>query len=140
MKLQALIKIAKNYEDALHEHTRYDQSDPPTNVDICAHLHAEVSELFNVIRRKKAEHEGMSYEEGVLDELQDILCVWSLAVNLLVPNADVDKMIQNSAEMFRVVAKKKKGIDIGAPISSQQVIDKMLLISLGSRHQRVKQV
>lgn len=122
MDLQDLIVVAKKYEDALQEHKIVDHNaQAHTDVDICSHLHAEVSELFNVIRRKKAEHEGMSYEDGIIDELQDILCIWSLAVNLLAPNADVDKMIQNSADMFKIVAKKKKGVDIESSTSPKQV-------------------
>lgn len=125
MKLQDLIAVAKKYEDALQEHKKIDHNAPVhTDVDICSHLHAEVSELFNVLRRKKAEHDGMSYEDGIIDELQDILCIWSLAVNLLAPNADIDKMIQNSADMFKVVAKKKKGVDIGTATSLSKMISK----------------
>lgn len=60
----------------------------------------------------------MTYEDGIIHELQDILCIWSLAVNLWAPNADVNRMIENSADMFRVVAKKKKGIDIESSPSS----------------------
>jgi NTP pyrophosphatase (non-canonical NTP hydrolase) len=113
MNLQKLIQIAKSYEDALQEHTIIDHDAiPHTHVDICSHLHAEVTELFNVIRKKKAEHEGMTYEEGIIDELQDILCIWSLAVNLLAPKADTDAMIRNCAEMFKIVAKKKKGVEL----------------------------
>jgi NTP pyrophosphatase (non-canonical NTP hydrolase) len=123
MKLQELIKIAKMYEDALHEHTKIDHKAPAhTNVDICSHLHAEVSELFNVIRRKKAEHEGMTYEEGILDELQDILCIWALAVNLLAPDADIDKIIENSTQLFRSVAKKKKDVDLRFVCEPKQML------------------
>jgi NTP pyrophosphatase (non-canonical NTP hydrolase) len=113
MNLQKLIQIAKSYEDALQEHNVIDHAAPPnTHVDICAHLHAEVSELFYVLRKKQSEHEELTYEEGIIDELQDILCLWALAVNLLAPNADTDTMIRNCADMFKVVAKKKKGVDL----------------------------
>lgn len=123
MKLQELITIAKRYEDALHEHTEIDHNAPAhTSVDICSHLHAEVSELFNVLRRKKAEHEELTYEEGIIDELQDILCIWALAVNLLVPNADVDGMIENCTKLFRAVALKKKGMDIGKTTQPKDVL------------------
>jgi len=123
MNLDKLITMAKKYEDALHEHTEINHSAPAnTNVDICSHLHGEVSELFNVIRRKKAEHDGMTYEEGILDELQDILCIWALAVNLLAPNANIDKMIDNCTNLFKVVALKKKGVDIGAISPSEETV------------------
>ena len=121
MKLEELITVAKRYEDALHEHTVINHSAPAhTSIDICSHLHAEVSELFNVLRRKKAEHEGMTYEEGIIDELQDILCIWALAVNLLVPDADVNRMIENCTKLFRTVALKKRGTDIGETIQQIQ--------------------
>lgn len=123
MKLQELITVAKRYEDALHEHTEIDHNAPVhTSVDICSHLHAEVSELFNVIRRKQAEHEGMTYEKGIIDELQDILCIWALAVNLLVPDANIDRMIENCAKLFKVVALKKKGTDIEESIQPKEVL------------------
>ena len=106
MSPEELRQVAIRYEQITKEHRKPPEL-PNREVDICGHLHAEVSELFNVLRKKKGQHEGMSYEEGILDELADILCIWSCAVNLLAPATDVGAIVENAAHIFQQVAIKK---------------------------------
>jgi len=109
MELKQLLETARRYEIATNEH-RHPQcyNVPHREVDICGHLHAEVTELFNVLRRRKADHEGMSFQEGVVDELSDILCIWCCAVNLLAPEA-LDEILTKADGIFVRVARKKAG-------------------------------
>ncbi|MBC8459440.1 MAG: hypothetical protein H8D67_15735 [Deltaproteobacteria bacterium] len=110
MELNELYQIAKQYEKLGQEHTNIDYSQQMhKDIDICAHLHHEVSELWDAIRKQKP-------KEDIIDELCDILGVWMVAVykveEHLGESIDVNELVRFTADIVRGVAKRKFNVEI----------------------------
>ena len=85
---------------------------PNTGVDICAHLHHEVSEPWDVLRGRedgRLKERGYTREEGAVERLGSILAVWLGARELIVPEMTVDEICRAAAEVIRRSAGAKFG-------------------------------
>jgi len=113
MTIDSLLEMAGRYEAATKQHrTLETYAQANREVDVCGHLHTQVSQLFNVVRRRKPEHKGMSIEESILDELADILCLWCCAIRVLAPGASVQEIIERAGRVFVDQAREKSGKEI----------------------------